>query len=171
MPIQLFNTLSGRIEPLAAHNGRPLGMYACGPTVYDYGHIGNFRTFLHVDLLRRVLLQQGENLLHVMNITDVDDKIIRNAAAAGLSIEEFTRKYERAFLEDLDALQVQCPEVLPHATAHIPEMVDLIECLITTDIAYRTDDGSYYFPIQGFPEYGKLSKKNPAPLTHTARVD
>jgi cysteinyl-tRNA synthetase len=171
MPIQLFNTLSGRIEPLAAHNGRPLGMYACGPTVYDYGHIGNFRTFLHVDLLRRVLLQQGEKLLHVMNITDVDDKIIRNAAAAGLSIEEFTRKYERAFLEDLDALQVQCPEVLPHATEHIPEMVDLIEGLVTRDIAYRTDDGSYYFRIAGFPEYGKLSKKDLAGITDGARVD
>ncbi|HWZ11691.1 MAG TPA: cysteine--tRNA ligase [Acidobacteriaceae bacterium] len=171
MPIQLFNTLSGRIEPLAAHNGRPLGMYACGPTVYDYGHIGNFRTFLHVDLLRRVLLQQGEKLLHVMNITDVDDKIIRNAAAAGLSIEEFTRKYERAFLEDLDALQVQSPEVLPHATEYIPEMVDLIEGLVTRDIAYRTDDGSYYFRIAGFPEYGKLSKKDLAGITDGARVD
>ena len=171
MPIQLFNTLSGRIEPLAAHNGRPLGMYACGPTVYDYGHIGNFRTFLHVDLLRRVLLQQGEKLLHVMNITDVDDKIIRNAAAAGLSIEEFTKKYERAFLEDLDALQVQCPEVLPHATEYIPEMVDLIEGLVTRDIAYRTDDGSYYFRIAGFPEYGKLSKKDLAGITDGARVD
>jgi cysteinyl-tRNA synthetase len=171
MPIQLFNTLSGRIEPLAAHDGRPLGMYACGPTVYDYGHIGNFRTFLHVDLLRRVLLQQGEKLLHVMNITDVDDKIIRNAAAAGLSIEEFTQKYERAFLEDLDALQVQCPEVLPHATEYIPEMVDLIEGLVSREIAYRTDDGSYYFRIAGFPEYGKLSKKDLAGITDGARVD
>jgi cysteinyl-tRNA synthetase len=171
MPIQLFNTLSGRIEPLAAHDGRPLGMYACGPTVYDYGHIGNFRTFLHVDLLRRVLLQQGEKLLHVMNITDVDDKIIRNAAAAGLSIEEFTQKYERAFLEDLDALQVQYPEVLPHATKHIPEMVDLIEGLVARKIAYRTDDGSYYFRIAGFPEYGKLSKKDLSGITDGARVD
>jgi cysteinyl-tRNA synthetase len=171
MPIQLFNTLSGHIELLAAHDGRPLGMYACGPTVYDYGHIGNFRTFLHVDLLRRVLLQQGEKLLHVMNITDVDDKIIRNAAAAGLSIDEFTQKYERAFLEDLDALQVQRPEVLPHATQHIPEMVDLIEGLVAREIAYRTDDGSYYFRIAGFPEYGKLSKKDLAGITDGARVD
>jgi cysteinyl-tRNA synthetase len=146
-------------------------MYACGPTVYDYGHIGNFRTFLHVDLLRRVLLQQGEKLLHVMNITDVDDKIIRNAAAAGLSIDEFTQKYERAFLEDLDALQVQRPEVLPHATQHIPEMVDLIEGLVAREIAYRTDDGSYYFRIAGFPEYGKLSKKDLAGITDGARVD
>lgn len=171
MPIQLFNTLSGRIEPLTAQDGRPLGMYACGPTVYDYGHIGNFRTFLHVDLLRRVLIQQGEKLRHVMNITDVDDKIIRNAAAAGVSIQDFTQKYERAFLEDLDALQVEHPEILARATENIPEMVALIEKLIARDIAYRTDDGSYYFRLSKFPEYGKLSKKDLAGMTDGARVD
>jgi cysteinyl-tRNA synthetase len=171
MPIQLFNTLSGQIELLTARDGQPLGMYACGPTVYDYGHIGNFRTFLHVDLLRRVLLQQGERLRHVMNITDVDDKIIRNAAAAGTSISDFTQKYERAFLEDLEALQVQQPEVFARATEHIPEMVDLIEQLVARDIAYRTDDGSYYFRISKFPEYGKLSKKDLSGITDGARVD
>lgn len=171
MPIQLFNTLSGRIEPLTAQNGRPLGMYACGPTVYDYGHIGNFRTFLHVDLLRRILIQQGEKLRHVMNITDVDDKIIRKAAAAGVSIQDFTQKYERAFLEDLDTLQVEHPEILARATENIPEMVSLIEKLIARDIAYRTDDGSYYFRLSRFPEYGKLSKKDLAGMTDGARVD
>lgn len=171
MPIQLFNTLTGRIEPLTAQPGQPLGMYACGPTVYDYGHIGNFRTFLHVDLLRRVLLQRGEKLRHVMNITDVDDKIIRNAAVAGVSIQEFTQKYERAFLEDLDFLRVDHPEVLARATENIPEMVALIERLAARDIAYRTDDGSYYFRLAKFPEYGKLSKKDLAGMTDGARVD
>ena len=171
MSIQLFNTLTGRIEPLTAQPGQPLGMYACGPTVYDYGHIGNFRTFLHVDLLRRVLLQRGQKLRHVMNITDVDDKIIRNAAAGGVSIQEFTQKYEQAFLEDLDALQVERPEVLARATEHIPEMVTLIEELVDRDIAYRTEDGSYYFRLTKFPEYGKLSKKDLAGITDGARVD
>ena len=171
MPIQLFNTLTGRIEPLAAPAGRPLGLYACGPTVYDYGHIGNFRTFLHVDLLRRVLLQQGQALRHVMNITDVDDKIIRNAAAAGATIGDFTQKFERAFLEDIDALQVQRPEILARATENIPQMVELIQQLAARDIAYRTEDGSWYFRLSRFPEYGKLSKKDLAGMTDGARVD
>ena len=110
-------------------------MYCCGPTVYDYGHIGNFRTFLHVDVLRRFLKQQGQILKHVMNITDVDDKIIRRAAAAGLSITDFARPYEAAFFEDLDALAIERPEIIARATEAIPEMVALIEQLAAKDIA------------------------------------
>jgi cysteinyl-tRNA synthetase len=146
-------------------------MYACGPTVYDYGHIGNFRTFLHVDVLRRFLRQQGMAVEHVMNVTDVDDKIIRNALAAGKPISEYTARFEKAFFEDLDALGIERPEHLPRATEHIPEMVTLIEKLAAKDIAYQAEDGSWYFRIARFPAYGKLSKKDFEGIEDGARVD
>jgi cysteinyl-tRNA synthetase len=171
MTLQLFNTLSTRIEPLIPADGKTLTLYACGPTVYDYGHIGNFRTFLHVDLLRRFLEQQGVCVKHVMNITDVDDKIIRNALAQGLSIAEYTPRYERAFLEDLRALGCLDPQIMPRATENIPEMVTLIERLQQRGLAYRTEEGSWYFRISGDPEYGKLSKKDLSGNTAGARVD
>jgi len=169
--IELFNTLGGKIEPLAPVGTPALRMYCCGPTVYDYGHIGNFRTFLHVDVLRRFVRQQGIPVDHVMNITDVDDKIIRNAAAAGLPIAEYTARYERAFFEDLDALNIEHPEHFSRATDCIPEMVKLIEKLAAKDIAYQTEDGSWYFRIARFPEYGKLSKKDFEGIEDGARVD
>ena len=171
MTLQLFNTLSTQIEPLAPSDGKALTLYACGPTVYDYGHIGNFRTFVHVDLLRRFLEQQGVSVKHVMNITDVDDKIIRNAAAQGVSIADYTPRYERAFLEDLRALGCLDPVIMPHATENIPEMVALIQKLEQRGLAYRTEDGSWYFRISGDPEYGKLSKKDLTGNTAGARVD
>ena len=146
-------------------------MYACGPTVYDYGHIGNFRTFIHVDVLRRYLKQTGTSVKHVMNVTDVDDKIIRNAAAVSLPISEYVKKYETAFFEDMDALGVERPEVLPRATENIEEMVALIEQLAAKDIAYQVEDGSWYFRIARFPEYGKLSKKDFEGIEDGARVD
>ena len=146
-------------------------MYACGPTVYDYGHIGNFRTFLHVDVLRRFLKQQGIAVNHVMNITDVDDKIIRNAAAANKSIAEYSAKFETAFFEDMDWLGIERPEHLPRATDSIPEMVSLIENLAAKDIAYQIEDGSWYFRIERFPDYGKLSKKDFEGLEDSVRVD
>jgi cysteinyl-tRNA synthetase len=169
--IELYNTLSGTIEPLSPVRTPTLRMYCCGPTVYDYGHIGNFRTFLHVDVLRRFVRQQGIAVDHVINITDVDDKIIRNAAAAGVPIAEYTSKYERAFFEDLDALSIEHPEHISHATACIPEMVRLIEELAAKDIAYRAEDGSWYFRIARFPGYGKLSKKDFEGIEDGARVD
>nr|WP_218892070.1 cysteine--tRNA ligase [Granulicella arctica] len=169
--LELFNTLSGTIETLQPVGGPALRMYACGPTVYDYGHIGNFRTFLHVDVLRRFLRQQGVAVDHVMNVTDVDDKIIRNAAAVGMPIAEYTAKYERAFFEDMDALGVERPEHIAHATEAIPEMVSLIETLAAKDIAYQTEDGSWYFRLSRFPEYGKLSKKDLDHIEDGARVD
>jgi cysteinyl-tRNA synthetase len=171
MNLTLFNTLSGKIEPLAPSDGATLRMYACGPTVYDYGHIGNFRTFIHVDVLRRTLKLAGIHVRHVMNITDVDDKIIRGAQAANQPIAAFTHKFEAAFLEDMDALGVERPEVLPRATEHIPEMVALIEGLRARDIAYQTEDGSWYFRIERFPEYGKLSKKDFEGIEDGSRVD
>ncbi len=146
-------------------------MYACGPTTYDYGHIGNFRTFLHVDVLRRALEMWGNSVEHVMNITDVDDKIIRNAAAAGLPIADYTRRFEEAFFEDLDWLQVERPTVVARATEHIPEMVALVEQLAAKKLAYQVEDGSWYFRIAGDPEYGKLSKKDFSGMHDGARVD
>lgn len=146
-------------------------MYACGPTVYDYGHIGNFRTFLQVDVLRRFLKLIGMQLRHVMNITDVDDKIIRNAAAAGIPIGEYTPKYVDAFFEDLDSLRVERPEIIARATEHIPRMVALIQQLESVGAAYKTEDGSWYFRLRSFPAYGKLSKKDLSGMEDGARVD
>ena len=163
--------MSGKLEPLAPQGAPALRMYACGPTVYDYGHIGNFRTFLHVDVLRRFLRQQGMTVNHVMNITDVDDKIIRNALAAGKPIGEYTARFEKAFFEDMAALGIERPEHLPRATEHIPEMVTLIEQLAAKDIAYKVEDGSWYFRIAKFPEYGKLSKKDFEGIEDGIRVD
>src|SRR3984893_908032 len=170
MSFRLFNTLSGKIEEFRPLVDNQVRMYACGPTVYDYGHIGNFRTFIAVAILHRFLRQSGYNLRHVMNITDVDDKIIRNAAQAGIPLKQFTAKYETAFLEDAGALNIEDAKLV-HATDHIPEMADFIAKLVEKGFAYRTDDGSYYFRIAKFPAYGKLSRKDFAGMEDGARVD
>jgi cysteinyl-tRNA synthetase len=171
MTLRLFNTLTGQLDPLVPEDGKALRMYACGPTVYDYGHIGNFRTFLQIDVLRRFLLLTGTKVRHVMNITDVDDRIIQNAADAGISIQEYSAPFEKAFLEDLDALRIQHPEQLARATEHIPKMVELIQKLAAAGAAYQTEDGSWYFRLSAFPEYGKLSKKDLSGMEDGARVD
>jgi len=171
LPLRLYNTLSGKVEEFAPAADNTVRMYACGPTVYDYGHIGNFRTFVAVDILRRFLRQSGFKLQHVMNITDVDDKIIRNAARDKKTVEEYTRTYEQAFLEDMGSLNLQRPEKIVRATEHIREMAEFIAALEKRGIAYRTEDGSYYFRIAKFPEYGKLSKKDFAGMEVGARVD
>ncbi len=171
MSLRLFNTLTGKIDELTPSDGETLRMYACGPTAYDYGHIGNFRTFLEIDVLRRYLKLTGVKVRHVMNITDVDDKIIRNAAQAGVPIGQYTAKYEKAFLEDLDWLRVERPEQLARATEHIPKMVALIERLAEAGAAYKMEDGSWYFRLASFPEYGKLSKKDLSGMEDGARVD
>ncbi len=171
MPLHLFNTLTGHVDLLVPSDGQTLRMYACGPTVYDYGHIGNFRTFLQVDVLRRFLLLSGMKIKHVMNITDVDDKIIRNAAAAGVSIGEYSAQYVDAFFEDIDALRIERPDQIARATEHIPRMVKLVEQLAEVGSAYRTEDGSWYFRLSSFPEYGKLSKKDLLGMEDGARVD
>jgi cysteinyl-tRNA synthetase len=171
LPLRLYNTLSGKVEEFAPAADNTLRMYACGPTVYDYGHIGNFRTFVAVDILRRFLRQSGFKVQHVMNITDVDDKIIRNAARDKKTVQEYTRTYEEAFLEDMSSLNLQRPEKMVRATEHIREMAEFIAALEKKGIAYRTEDGSYYFRIAKFPEYGKLSKKDFAGMEVGARVD
>jgi cysteinyl-tRNA synthetase len=171
MSLRLFNTLTGQLDELTPSDGKALRMYACGPTVYDYGHIGNFRTFLQIDVLRRTLHLLGVPVRHVMNITDVDDKIIRNATAAGIPIAQYTAPYEQAFLEDLDSLRIERPEQLARATEHIDRMVGLIQRLAASGAAYQTEDGSWYFRLASFPEYGKLSKKDLSGMEDGARVD
>src|SRR5437879_6971442 len=170
MALQLYNTMSSRVEEFRPLNDHEVRMYACGPTVYDYGHIGNFRTFIAVDLLRRYMRQSGYKVRHVMNITDVDDKIIRNAAQAGVSLQEYTAKYQTAFLEDAATLHIEEPQIV-RATENIPQMAEFITLLVQKGFAYKTEDGSYYFRIAKFPRYGKLSKKDFAGMEDGARVD
>src|SRR6516164_4895928 len=170
MPLRLFNTMSSQIEEFRPLRGSEVRMYACGPTVYDYGHIGNFRTFVAVDLLFRFLRQSGYKVRHVMNITDVDDKIIRNSARDGVTVQQYTAKYEKAFLEDAAMIGIEQP-ALVRATEHIPEMAEFVAKLVEKGLAYRTEDGSYYFRIARFPRYGKLSKKDFSSMLDGARVD
>ena len=170
MALRLYNTLAGKIEDFHPLDDNRVRMYACGPTVYDYGHIGNFRTFVAIDLLYRFLRQSGYDVRYVMNITDVDDKIIRNSARDGVSVQQYTAKYIQAFLEDSATLSIEKP-ILVRATDHINAMADFIGELVKKGFAYRTEDGSYYFRIAKFPEYGKLSKKDFAGMTDGARVD
>jgi cysteinyl-tRNA synthetase len=170
MPLRLYNTMSNQVEEFRPLRDNEVRMYACGPTVYDYGHIGNFRTFVAVDLLRRFLRQSGYKVHHVMNITDVDDKIIRNSARDGVTVQQYTAKFEKAFLEDAAMMGIEQPKLV-RATEHITAMADFVARLLDKGIAYRTDDGSYYFRIAKFPEYGKLSKKDFSGMLDGARVD
>ena len=170
MALRLFNTMSARVEEFRPLQSSEVRMYACGPTVYDYGHIGNFRTFIAVDLLQRFLKQSGYQVRYVMNITDVDDKIIRNSARDGVGVKEYTARYEKAFLEDAAMLNIEQP-ILVRATEHIPEMAEFVARLEKKDLAYRAEDGSYYFRIAKFPAYGRLSKKDFAGMEDGARVD
>jgi cysteinyl-tRNA synthetase len=170
MALRLYNTMSSQVEEFHPLRDNEVRMYGCGPTVYDYGHIGNFRTFIAVDMLQRFLRQSGYKLRYVMNITDVDDKIIRNAARDGLSVQKYTAKYEKAFLEDSAMIGIEQP-TLVRATEHIPEMADFVAKLVDKGVAYRTEDGSYYFRIASFPRYGRLSKKDFGGMLDGARVD
>jgi cysteinyl-tRNA synthetase len=170
MALRLFNTLSSQVEEFRPLLDAEVRMYACGPTVYDYGHIGNFRTFVAVDILRRVLRQSGYKVHHVMNITDVDDRIIRNSARDGVSVQQYTAKYEKVFLEDAAMIGIEQP-TLVRATEHIPEMADFVAKLAEKGVAYRTEEGSYYFSIAKFPQYGKLSKRDFSGMIDGARVD
>ena len=170
MALRLFNTMSARVEEFRPLQSSEVRMYACGPTVYDYGHIGNSRTFIAVDLLQRFLKQSGYQVRYAMNITDVDDKIIRNSARDGVGVKEYTARYEKAFLEDAAMLNIEQP-ILVRATEHIPEMAEFVARLEKKDLAYRAEDGSYYFRIAKFPAYGKLSKKDFAGMEDGARVD
>jgi cysteinyl-tRNA synthetase len=170
MALRLYNTMSSQVEEFHPLRDNEVRMYACGPTVYDYGHIGNFRTFIAVDMLQRFLRQLGYKVRYVMNITDVDDKIIQNAAREGVTVQQYTAKYEKAFLEDAAMIGIEQPELV-RATEYIAEMAGSVAELMEKGIAYRTDDGSYYFRIAGFPRYGRLSKKDFSGMLDGARVD
>jgi cysteinyl-tRNA synthetase len=170
MPLRFYNTLSQQLEEFSPARDNTVRMYTCGPTVYDFAHIGNFRTFTFVDLLRKCLRANGFGLDHVMNITDVDDKIIRNAVAAHKSLEEYTAVYTKAFLEDCDTLRLERPERLAPATEHIDDMVKAIEGLTAANHTYASD-GSVYFRIATFPQYGKLSHNDFSGNIAGARVD
>src|ERR1700731_2545472 len=145
-------------------------MYTCGPTVYNYAHIGNLRTFTFEDVLRRWLRARGYQLDHVMNITDVEDKIIRKAGEQDKTIQEYTEQYTQAFLEDTAMLRLERPERLVKATEHIPDMVQAIEKLDQRGYTYQSD-GSVYYRISKFPEYGKLSHNDFSGIRAGARVD
>jgi cysteinyl-tRNA synthetase len=168
--IQLHNTLSGKIENFVSQKAGEVRMYTCGPTVYDYAHIGNYRTFVFQDILRRFLKLRGFKLNHVMNLTDVDDRIIANAAAAGKSIRDYTAKFVQAFFDDCKTLSIEAPEHWIRATDHIDDMVKLIQRLQAKTFTYP-GDGSIYYRIAKFPEYGKLSKIDLTGIQAGARVD
>ena len=175
MPLRLYNTLTRRVEEFVPLEANTVRMYTCGPTVYDYAHIGNLRTFTFQDILRRWLRYRGYELHHVMNITDVEDKIIRNALAQGVSIGEYTPKYEKAFLDDSAALRLERPEKLVRATDHIKDMIEAIGKLKEKGFAYLSK-GSTYYRIASFPEYGKLSRidvsgQRACPLVDTDEYD
>jgi cysteinyl-tRNA synthetase len=170
MALRFYNTLTQQLEDFAPLAGNEVRMYTCGPTVYNYVHIGNLRTFTFQDILRRWLRARGYTLRHVMNITDVEDKIIRDAARAGKSIFEFTAHYTEAFFEDTAKLRLERPELVVKATDHIAEMVADIEALERNGLTYRSE-GSVYFRISAFPQYGRLSHINLSGNIAGARVD
>ena len=169
--IQFQNTLSGKLEEFKPLKDGEVSFYTCGPTVYHYAHIGNFRTFVFEDLLRRFLEFKGFKVRHVMNITDVDDKTIAGAVREGKTLQVYTSFYTQAFLDDVKILNMLLPTVQPCATEEIPGMIGLIEGLVAKGIAYKADDGSVYYRVAGFPGYGKLSKKNLEGNISGARVD
>ena len=168
--IQFFNTFSGKLEEFKPLRKGEVTVYTCGPTVYDYAHIGNFRTFVFEDLLRRFLEYKGYKVKHVMNITDVDDKTIAGAKREGRTLSDFTKTYTEAFNEDLKMLHILKPTAQPEATKEIPVMIKLIESLIKKEIAY-VNDGSVYYRVASFSKYGKLSKKKLEKNIKGARVD
>ncbi|MEP6766182.1 MAG: cysteine--tRNA ligase [Gemmatimonadaceae bacterium] len=167
---RLFNTLTRQIEPFAPSDGQTVRMYTCGPTVYNYAHLGNFRTFLFEDLMRRALRLAGWRVQQIMNLTDVDDKIINKAAKEKISITEVTEPYTVHFHEDRKYLRIEDAEGYPKATEHIPEMIALVERLIANGVAYVADDGSVYFAIDRFPTYGQLSQLDKREIRAGARV-
>jgi len=167
---RLYNTLTRRIEPFTPEDGKTVRMYTCGPTVYKPAHLGNFRTFLFEDLLRRVIALRGWKLFQVMNLTDVDDKIIKSASERGMKIGEVTAPVTETFHEDRAFLRIQDAELYPKATDHIPEMIGIVQRLVERKLAYQADDRSVYFAIDKFKDYGKLSRLDTREVKAGARV-
>ncbi len=169
-PFMLFNTLTRKKEPFQPIEAGKVALYTCGPTVYDYAHIGNFRAFIFEDLFKRWLMYRGYKVTHIMNLTDIDDKTIKNSQKEGKPLKEFTEFYVKAFFEDIKALNILPADVYPKATDHIPEMIELIKTLMVKGVAYKGEDGSIYFSVAKFPEYGKLSHLKVCELKAGARV-
>jgi len=168
--LRFHNTLSGRVEPFEPVRPGQVGLYTCGPTVYDHAHIGNFRAYVWEDLLRRTLERRGFTVLHVMNLTDVDDKTIRNSRERGITLDAYTQPYIDGFFEDVRTLNLLRAHHYPRATRHVGEMVDLVERLRTAGHTYESQ-GSIYFRIDSFPSYGRLSRLDPGQLQVGERVD
>jgi cysteinyl-tRNA synthetase len=171
MGLRLTNTLTWRPEPFEPLEPGHVRMYSCGPTVYGPAHVGNFRAFVFADLLHRYLRWSGYRVTWVMNVTDVDDKIIRGAAREGVAIDQLAARYTAAFLHDMRRLRITIPDVMPRATEHIPAMVELIERLLASGHAYRSEDGSIFFRIASWPSYGRLARLDPAQQRVGERVE
>jgi len=168
--LQLFNSLTRKLEDFRPLKEGEAGIYTCGPTVYNYPHIGNYRTYVFEDILRRYLEYRGYKVNHVMNITDIDDKTIRDSRKEGISLKEFTGRYEKAFFEDIKTLNIRPASAYPRATEHIPEMVAMIRKLLDSGHAYKGDDNSIYFSVSKFKGYGKLSHLDFSQLKAGARI-
>jgi cysteinyl-tRNA synthetase len=169
--ISLRDTLTGDIRPLEPLEPGHVRIYSCGLTVYGPAHIGNFRSFLFADVLVRYLRYRGLRVTWVMNLTDIDDKIIKGAAASGESVGAIAERYIGLFRQDADSLRMTAPDVMPRATEHIPQIVELIDTLLSKGHAYRTDDGSIFFRIASWPAYGRLARLDPSSLRVGERVE
>ena len=167
---RLYNTLTRQVEPFSPADGACVRMYTCGPTVYNPAHLGNFRTFLFEDLMRRALRLNGWKVNQVMNLTDVDDKIIKRANERGLTITQVTNPVIEIFHRDREYLRIERAEAYPRATEFIPQMIALVETLVARGVAYLAEDGSVYFAIGRFPDYGRLSRLDTRELKSGARV-
>ncbi len=170
MMIKLYNTLTRKKEIFKPIKKSEVSMYSCGPTVYDFAHIGNFRNYVFVDLLKRYLEYKGYKVKHVMNITDIDDKTIRNSAKEGVTLKEFTEKYTKEFFKDIETLNIKKADIYPKATEHVRDMIEFTKVLIKKGYAYEKL-GSVYFSIKKFKDYGKLSKVDLSQMKAGARVD
>jgi len=170
MALRVYNTMSRSVEEFRPLENSNVNMYTCGPTIYNYAHIGNFRAYIFEDLLRRHLKYRGFKVVQVMNLTDVDDKTIRGAQDAGLPLQEYTAQYAEAFFADLRQLRIEEAEYYPAATQHVDAMIQLIQRLMDGGYAYCSDDGSVYFSIEKFADYGKLAHLDMAGLRVGARV-
>ncbi len=170
MTLKIYNTLTRRLEDFLPLEPGKARVYGCGPTIYDYPHIGNFRTFMVFDLLHRYLEWRGYEVRFVTNLTDVDDKVINGAREKGVSIREFTDPFGEAFLADLESLGIKPVDLYPRATDYVPAMVDFVAKLEEKGLAYQAEDGSVFFSIANFPDYGKLSRIDPDAVRPGARV-
>lgn len=168
--LEFYNTLTRKKEAFVPITEGQVRMYTCGPTVYNYAHIGNYRAYVFEDLLRRFLRYKGYDVVQVMNITDVDDKIIRGANEAGVELQKFTRPYKKAFFDDLAALRIASAEHYPEATGHIGPMVELVQKLVEKGYGYQAEDQSIYYSVDEFQEYGKLANIDPDQMRRAKRV-